>query len=101
MWLPTRPNSEGTSYGDDVYVYDFGGRGRGGATSLSLTIACAQETAIVGDRLTFEIGLENSGDGAATDVIVEVPLPDSVEFVSAAVCDGRTGPADRRGCHRG
>ena len=58
---------------------------------LRLTIAvsptgpAAGGTVATGDVVPFELAVENVGAGGATDVRVVVPIPDSMEYVSARV----------------
>lgn len=45
-------------------------------------------TAGVGQNLTFMVRVQNTGTGGASDVVVNVPLPENVEFVSARILSG-------------
>ncbi|RMF74330.1 MAG: DUF11 domain-containing protein, partial [Planctomycetota bacterium] len=49
-----------------------------------------RDTPAVGDEIAYLITVENTGDGATTNVVVTVPLPENTEFVSAKLSANAT-----------
>jgi len=81
-------NSVGTAYGEDVtFTTDLL------VPDLRVQIESPGEQASVGEELTFQIRVENVGNGQATNVVLSFPLPENTEFVSAWMITSQTGQA--------
>ena len=79
-------SSAGTAYGDDVTFATLAEETTpesAAAPDLRVWIEVPAEDSYVGDEVTFGASVENVGDGAATGVLLTVPLPENTEFVSA------------------
>lgn len=53
------------------------------APILTVTLSSDESTVELGAQVRLVLGISNTGDGAATEIVVTIPLPDAVEFVSA------------------
>ena len=73
-------NSVGTSYGEAV---SFTTDEETAAPDLRVTVSATGQSANVGDEVTFQVNVENVGDGNATSVVLRFPLPSGTTFVGA------------------
>lgn len=55
---------------------------------LGVTITTTSQTSRVGDRISFQISLSNSGNGNAESTVLTIELSENVRFISATLDDG-------------
>ena len=54
-----------------------------GAPNLVVTVESDKQALIVGEQVTFNVKVENTGNASADNMSVTIPLPDGTEYVSA------------------
>ncbi len=83
-------NGAGTSYGETktftTAADDF-------LPDLRVMVTAMNESAYVGDELSFMVDVENVGDATATEVELHFPLPVSAIFVGAWLVESETAQA--------
>ncbi len=66
---------------------DNGGGDDSGTPSLELEIQGPENNPDIGDSATYIITVSNTGNGDAENTLLQITLPDSLEFISAEIAD--------------